>query len=143
MAPEEGAEETPLTPSDPGHQSRPPLWQGRPERRTSWRARGITFLVFLAAVAVVGVLLEYWFFSVPVGMVEVDVLSIQSAVPPDEGRPPSYQYVVRLPAGQHMLLTYPEQLKPGTRLLATETRSRLTGWIRLGPPYRVITADDN
>ncbi len=96
----------------------------------------------LGAVGVLAVLLEYWFFSVPVARVEVIVVGVQSDVPPNEGRPPAYQYRVRLPEGQQMMLTYPRLLKSGTRVVATKTRSRLTGWTRLTGPYQLVESDD-
>lgn len=70
------------------------------------------------------------------GQVEVTVIRLEGGFPPDEG-PGAFRHLVAMPDGAQMGVISTEIFRPGQRLLVSRFRSRLTGRVKLGGPYRL------
>lgn len=71
------------------------------------------------------------------GQVEVTVIRLESGLPPEEG-PGAFRHLVALPDGAQARVISAEIFRPGQRLLVSRFRSRLTGRVTLGSPYRLL-----
>jgi hypothetical protein len=126
------------TAGDPRKQ---PLWQMPQKPRSTMSVLlggvGVMFLVFVSALVIDPRIEEHVFSSPPLA-VEVTVLRVESGVPPDEA-PALFRHWVRLPDGTETRLESPRLFRPGSRVEGVLTRGRISGRLRLGAPYRLVS----
>ena len=137
MRAEQGPRKPPLGDATE-YKPKPPLWCAAFEKPAS-RVGIVAGLALAALVTVILVLLpDGSFLNIPIGQVEVRVVRVIGGAPADEA-PASFRHVVSLADGTEGLFVAEHLHRPGTRLVVTASRSRLTGWISLRPPYRVLS----
>ncbi len=119
------------------YKPKPPLWRSKNERRASFLFVACGTIMVLITIVLGAVMLEGQFFSVPIGQAEVEVVRLQSGMPPDEG-PAVYRHLVRLSDGSLRVFVSQRVHQPGEKLVVTVTRGRLTGRTRLGALYRAV-----
>ena len=119
------------------YKPKPPLWQSKPEKPMSMAGIAGGAALVVLAVCLFAVLFEGQCLSVPVGQTEATVIRLGSGRAADE-HPASFRYLVQLPDGSRHPFICERIHRPGERLMATSTRGRLTGRVRLGAPYAVV-----
>ena len=126
------------TAADPRKQ---PLWQMPQKPRSPMSVLlssvGVAFLVFVSALVIDPRIEEHVLSSPPVA-VEVTVVRVESGMPPDEA-PALFRHLVRLPDGTEARLESQRLFRPGSRVEGVLTRGRISGRLRLGAPYRLVS----
>ena len=118
-----------------------PLWQMPQKPRSTMRVLlggvGMAFLVLGGALVIDPRLEEHVLSSSPVA-VEVTVLRVESGMPQDEV-PALFRHWVRLPDGTETRLESARLFSPGSKVEGILTRGRISGRLRLGAPYRLVS----
>ena len=94
-----------------------------------------TIVVPLAMLAIA---YEKDFVSRPAGQMEIVIVRVQVDKPQGRQSPPWIRYVVALPDGSRGIFVSEQLHRPGTRILATVSRGRITDRTWFGSPYVVL-----
>lgn len=121
------------------YRPKPPLWEPPP------RGRSKAGIILGGLCIGSGILLVLVLFPSPfltesveaVGQIEVTVVRLEGGVGPDEA-PGAFHHVVATTDGVQHRFTCSEILRPGQKLFVSRHRSRLTGRVTLGGPYRQV-----
>ncbi len=118
------------------YRPKPPLWRAK-VRASRWTSALILSLFVVLGVAV-PIAFEREFVSVPGGQTEAVVLRVEAERPSAVG-PAWFRYVAQLPNGSGAVLASDHLYRPGTRLIVTISRGRITGRTWLSGPYHMLS----
>jgi len=133
-----GVDEATGSPPEPSvYRPKPALWHPAAQKSTFPWITAFVVLGVVVTVPLIGIALEPYLLSKPIGQLEVSVVKVVGGVPADE-TPASFQHLVALRDGSRLYFSAEQIHRPGESLLVSAWQGRLTGRVRLGPPYRVL-----
>ena len=130
-----GADSPPSGGSLP-YRGKPPLWQSKVPQASAAKIATIVIGTMVAVFVLFVLGFEKDVLGVAMGQVEVVVIRIQDDKPQAK-LPPSFRYIVALPDGKTAAFISDQIQAPGSRLVVTVIRGRVSGRIWLGGPYRL------
>ncbi len=125
-------EATDSVPEPSACRPKPELWRPVSEKPTPRWIIALVILLAAVTLPLIGIALEPYFLSTPIGQVEVSVVKVVGGVPADE-MPASFQHLVALRDGSQLYFNAERIHRPGETLLVTASQGRFTGKVRLGP----------
>jgi hypothetical protein len=127
-------------PEEIGNRRRPPLWQSKSAKASTARVVAIVLGTTISALILFAVAFERDLLSVPMGQAEVVVIRIQDDKPQGKLNPAWFRYLVALPDGTKATFVSDRMQRPGSRLVVTMSRGRVSRRVWLSGPYR-LTAE--
>src|SRR5262245_22621479 len=108
------------------------------QRRKASVDKALALIVVIGALLTFPIAFEQEMLSVSEGQAEVTVIGIHDDKPQGTRAPSLFRYNVSLPDGSRALFISERVQQPGTRILATVSRGRITGRMWLTGPYRQV-----
>ena len=114
---------------------REPLWEPKPAEGRS-KGRALAVCIAMAALLSAPLAFEREFLSSSQGEAAVTIIGVQDDRPQGRRTPAAFRYRVSLRDGSRALFVSDRVQQPGSELIVTVSRGRLTGRLWLTDPYR-------